>query len=50
MIYQLGKLELKQSDSQELPGSGGEIVHITSGEIAYVFRQNQIHSYGLCWW
>lgn len=32
----------KQSDSQELPGSGGEIVHITSGEIAYVFRQNQI--------
>ena len=32
----------KQSDSQELPGSGGEIVHITSGEIGYVFRQNQI--------
>ena len=32
----------KQSDSQDLPGSGGEIVHITSGEISYVFRQNQI--------
>ena len=32
----------KQSDSQDLPGSGGEIVHITSGEIGYVFRQNQI--------
>jgi len=32
----------KQSDSQDLPGSGGKIVHITSGEIGYVFRQNQI--------
>ena len=32
----------KQSDLQDLPGSGGEIVHITSGEIGYVFRQNQI--------
>jgi hypothetical protein len=32
----------KQSDSQNLPGSGGQIVSITSGEIAYVFRQNQI--------
>ena len=32
----------KQSDSQNLPGSGGEIVGITSGEIGYVFRQNQI--------
>ena len=32
----------KQSDSQNLPGSGGQIVHITSGEIGYVFRQNQI--------
>ena len=32
----------KQSDSQTLPGSGGQIVHITSGEIGYVFRQNQI--------
>jgi len=27
---------------QDLPGSGGQIVHITSGEIGYVFRQNQI--------
>ena len=32
----------KQSDLQDLPGSGGQITHITSGEIAYVFRQNQI--------
>jgi len=32
----------KQSDLQDLPGSGGRIVHITSGEIGYVFRQNQI--------
>ena len=32
----------KQSDSQDLPGSGGKIVNITSGEIGYVFRQNQI--------
>ena len=32
----------KQADQQDLPGSGGEIVHITSGEIGYVFRQNQI--------
>ena len=32
----------KQSDLQDLPGSGGEIVHRTSGEIGYVFRQNQI--------
>ena len=32
----------KQSDSQDLPGSGGRVVHITSGEIGYVFRQNQI--------
>ena len=32
----------KQSDIQDLPGSGGQIVHITSGEIGYVFRQNQI--------
>ena len=31
-----------QSDSQDLPGSGGRVVHITSGEIGYVFRQNQI--------
>ena len=32
----------KQSDFQDLPGSGGQIVGITSGEISYVFRQNQI--------
>ena len=32
----------KQSDSQDLPGSGGQITHITSGEISYVFRQNSI--------
>ena len=32
----------KQSDLQDLPGSGGQIVHITSGEIGYVFRQNSI--------
>ena len=32
----------KQSDFQDLPGSGGQVVHITSGEVGYVFRQNQI--------
>ena len=32
----------KQSDFQDLPGSGGKIVHLTSGEVGYVFRQNQI--------
>ena len=32
----------KQSDLQDLPGSGGQITHITSGEIGYVFRQNSI--------
>tara|TARA_B110000971_G_scaffold143769_1_gene146908 strand:- start:683 stop:2494 length:1812 start_codon:yes stop_codon:yes gene_type:complete len=32
----------KQSDLQDLPGSGGQITHITSGEISYVFRQNSI--------
>ena len=32
----------KQSDSQDLPGSGGQITHITSGEVSYVFRQNSI--------
>ena len=32
----------KQSDFQDLPGSGGKIVHVTSGEVGYVFRQNQI--------
>jgi len=33
---------VKSSDTQDLPGSGGEIVAITSGEVGYVFRQNQI--------
>jgi len=32
----------KQADLQDLPGAGGRITHITSGEIGYVFRQNQI--------
>ena len=32
----------KQDDFQDLHGSVGRIVHITSGEIGYVFRQNQI--------
>lgn len=32
----------KQADYQDLPGSGGEIVAITSGEVGYIFRQNQI--------
>ena len=32
----------KQSDSQDIPGSGGQITAITSGEVGYVFRQNQI--------
>jgi hypothetical protein len=32
----------KSADLQDLPGSGGQIVHITSGEVGYVFRQNQI--------
>ena len=32
----------KQADLQDLPGSGGQIVAITSGEVGYVFRQNQI--------
>ena len=33
---------ISQSDSQDLPGSGGRVVAITSGEVGYVFRQNQI--------
>tara|TARA_E500000081_G_scaffold80942_1_gene82432 strand:+ start:1005 stop:2465 length:1461 start_codon:yes stop_codon:yes gene_type:complete len=41
-INDLGTWSGKQSDSQDLPGSGGQVVHITSGEIGYVFRQNQI--------
>ena len=32
----------KQSDYQDLPGSGGRVVAVTSGEVGYVFRQNQI--------
>ena len=32
----------KSADFQDLPGSGGRVVAITSGEIGYVFRQNQI--------
>ena len=32
----------KQADFQDLPGSGGQVVAITSGEVGYVFRQNQI--------
>ena len=32
----------KSADYQDLPGSGGRVVGITSGEIGYVFRQNQI--------
>ena len=32
----------KNADFQDLPGSGGQIVAITSGEVGYVFRQNQI--------
>jgi|TARA_X000000950_G_scaffold4099_1_gene4261 hypothetical protein len=32
----------KSSDIQDLAGSGGSVVHITSGEVGYVFRQNQI--------
>jgi len=33
---------VSSSDTQELPGSGGQVVAITSGEVGYVFRQNQI--------
>ena len=33
---------VKSSDTQELPGSGGQVVAITSGEVGYIFRQNQI--------
>jgi hypothetical protein len=32
----------KNADFQDLAGSGGQIVAITSGEFGYVFRQNQI--------
>ena len=33
---------VSSSDQQDLPGSGGQVVAITSGEVGYVFRQNQI--------
>tara|TARA_R110002020_G_scaffold159981_3_gene344250 strand:+ start:1871 stop:3358 length:1488 start_codon:yes stop_codon:yes gene_type:complete len=33
---------VSSSDLQDLPGSGGQVVAITSGEVGYVFRQNQI--------
>ena len=33
---------VKSSDTQDLPGSGGQVVAITSGDVGYVFRQNQI--------
>ena len=33
---------ISSSDLQDLPGSGGQVVAITSGEVGYVFRQNQI--------
>jgi len=33
---------VSSSDTQDLPGSGGQIVGITSGEVGYVFRQDQI--------
>ena len=32
----------KSADFQDLPGSGGQITNITSGEVGYIFRQNQI--------
>jgi hypothetical protein len=32
----------KSADFQDLPGSGGRVVAVTSGEVGYVFRQNQI--------
>ena len=33
---------VSSSDTQDLPGSGGQVVAITSGEVGYVFRQDQI--------
>ena len=33
---------VSSSDTQDLPGSGGQVVAITSGEIGYVFREDQI--------
>ena len=33
---------VSSSDTQDLPGSGGQVVVITSGEVGYVFREDQI--------
>ena len=33
---------ISSSDTQDLPGSGGQVVAITSGEVGYVFREDQI--------
>ena len=33
---------VKSSDTQDLPGSGGQVVAITSGEVGYVIRHNHI--------
>jgi hypothetical protein len=33
---------VKSSDTQDLPGSGGQVVAITSGEVGYVFREDQV--------
>ena len=33
---------VSSSDTQDLPGSGGQIVAITSGEVGYVFREDSI--------
>ena len=33
---------VSSSDTQDLPGSGGQVVAITSGEVGYVFREDQI--------
>ena len=41
---------VSSSDTQDLPGSGGQIVAITSGEVGYVFREDSNFKNGLCWW
>ena len=33
---------VSSSDTQDLPGSGGQVVAITSGEVGYVFREDSI--------
>jgi len=33
---------VSSSDTQDLPGSGGQIVAITSGEVGYIFREDSI--------